>query len=102
MDKTQWRIIIMFSLLALMFAMLCGCQQSPKRENYQSELSFMLADCNYRNQQNPLACVELAKRYNQRDLNKEQREILSFCKDKNNYPDGWDNEKCRMFLKQRD
>lgn len=78
-----------------------GCQQSPKRENYESELSFMLSDCNYRNSKNPLACVELAKRYNERDQNKEQREILSFCKDPKNYPDGWDNEKCRMFLKQR-
>lgn len=78
-----------------------GCQVAPDREDYETELAFMLADCNYRNQQNPLACVKLAERYNERDQNKEQREILDFCKNPKNYPEGWDNEKCRMFLKQR-
>lgn len=90
-------VIVAFSF----FIGCAGCQLSPARENYESELAFMLADCNYRNQQNPLACVKLAERYNDRDINKEQREILDFCKNPKNYPEGWDSEKCRMFLKQR-
>lgn len=97
-----WFVLFLICMAAAFFFSGCkGYQGAPNRENYETELGFMLADCNYRNQTNPLACVELAKRYNERDLNKEQREILEFCKNKENYPEGWDNEKCRMFLKQR-
>ena len=93
---------IFILILPIVFLLACAsCQFAPDRNDFDGELSFMLADCNYRNSENPIACVELAKRYNERDKNKEQREILSFCKDENNYPAGWDNEKCRMFLKQR-
>ena len=105
-DFNKVKIIFALTFIAILIMFLfsgcSGCQSAPIRENYKSELAFMLADCNYRNQTSPLACVELAKRYNARDLNMEQREILAFCKDKENYPEGWDNEKCRMFLKQRD
>jgi hypothetical protein len=94
-------VIMMLLTLFLILFFVVGCQIAPDRKNYESELAFMLADCNYRNQKSPLACVELAKRYNDRDMNKEQREILTFCKDCKNYPEGWDNEKCRMFLRQR-
>lgn len=95
------KIIPSIFLSSLIFIGCTSCQFAPDRENYDSELAFMLADCNYRNTQNPAACVKLAERYNDRDQNKEQREILDFCKNKDNYPEGWDNEKCRMFLKQR-
>ena len=94
-------ISILFLFVCIAFSACTSCQFAPDREDFDSELAFMLADCNYRNHNSPLACVELAKRYNDRDSGKEQREILSFCKDSENYPSGWDNEKCRMFLKQR-
>lgn len=92
-------------LIILLLCLIPGCtgfQCAPDMANYKdANLAFMLADCTYRNRENPIACVKLAERYAERDVAKEQREVLSFCKDPANYPEGWDNEKCRMFLKQR-
>ena len=78
-----------------------GCQSAPDRKDYKNDLEFMMSDCLYRAQKNPIVCDKIVERY--RDWHKEQsyKDKLEYCKDPLNLPPGWDFEKCRLYLNQK-
>jgi len=103
------RIIIAVVLLALMatvillVSMFMGCQTSPSRNNYNSNIAFMTADCLYRSQKNPVVCSELVKAYANYAKEKQQFDKVKFCKNIKNYLPHWngDSEKCLLYLNQK-
>lgn len=91
----------MKKLIIIILLLFVGCQSAPNRSDFKNDLEFILADCLYRSQKNPIVCDKIAERY--RDWHKEQsfKDKLSFCKNPENLPVGWTEETCRYYLNQK-
>ena len=88
-------------ILIFAFLLIVSCQSAPDKENYKDALSFMIADCLYRAQKNPVVCDKIVERY--RDWHKENsfKDKLEYCRNPINLFEGWDFEKCRLYLNQK-
>ncbi len=94
-----WALVLLALIVATLFVFSCSCQRMPNREDYKADIEFVLADCLYRSQGNPVVCDKLAERY--RDWHKEQafEHRLEYCSGK--LPPGWTRENCLYYLNQK-
>jgi len=108
-DTTVKRIVLAITLLIVIAVIIAaasiftGCKMAPKRDNYNSDIAFVMSDCMYRAENNPVVCSELIKAYANYAKEQQQYSKIQFCKDIKNYLPHWngDSEKCLLYLNQK-